>query len=867
MQPRYPRTRGERFKYWIKSGTWWRHWTWKKAVGVCFGFFAFLVLSGIVAVFVKYETTSIPTAETALLKGQSSNVYFSDGKLLGTFSNGGFTHQILQTNQIPRIMDQAMVAAEDRHFYTEGGISLTGTIRAALHDLSGSGNLQGASTITEQYVKNYYQSLSSQAATQSINYKIDEIIVAVKIAHERSKSWILTQYLNTAPFGPQTYGVGAAAQQYFNINLTKPGSTLSVARAAMLAAIPNSPGVLTPYPDAGVGYTMLVQRWQYVLHYMVVDGAISQQQATSLCEQCALPQAEKVFNKAVQVIPPGSNSGFTGTRNYLMNMVLQELEGSYHYSRSYIDTAGLKVYTTFSQKLMEALARAVSSTKAQIRGDGGQFPWYAHVGAVLEDPRNGAILAIYGGPGAGVKHCYRLQCDDNSAEVPHQAGSSFKPYVLAAAVHAGMNTQTSILNGYSPLCVPPDTMSATLSIVRSESACLSTLGPKGYWYSIDTSLGPIHPAEAAAVSSNPAFEDLAHKVGNDNILRMAKALGVGQDPFNQWGENDLTNAEDTFSQNATGPNAHPGSITLALGASGSDLTAVEQANTFATLVNGGTSYRTHVIAKLMQGNKNLTLPNPGTQALSPAAAADEDFALSFDNTPTYGGTAYPAAAWDRPVIGKTGTTNTAQDAWFIGAIPQYSLSVTMYTNDQNSSETSQSLNGLPQLPGYSDAGGYGGQWPATLWHNFMTTEFANLPVKQLPTPNFTGFTKWVQVRPMKKKQSCLPFQFKHCTNCPPGQGNGHGHQCDTSPSPSPTCSQQFPGQPCSPSTSSSPSPTTSCTPVFPGGPCPSDSPTAGAKPDKQAVAAGAARQLAEPASIGLLILPPLLLRKRRRYRR
>ena len=229
------------------------------------------------AFLILYTGTSIPTAESALLKGVSSTVYFSDGKLLGTFTNNGTNHLCSRRRQIPTIMNKAMVAAEDRHFYSEGGVSLTGIIRAAKNNLFGGGTLQGASTITEQYVKNYYQSLSSVAGTQSLTYKINEVIVAIKIARVKSKSWILSQYLNTAPFGPTTYGVGAAALQYFNVNLTKPGQTLTLAQAAMLAAMPNNPAVLSPDPQNTIGYQMLVSRWQYVLNAMASNNAITQQ--------------------------------------------------------------------------------------------------------------------------------------------------------------------------------------------------------------------------------------------------------------------------------------------------------------------------------------------------------------------------------------------------------------------------------------------------------------------------------------------------------------------------------------------------------------------------------------------------------------
>src|SRR5262249_32145460 len=183
-------------------------------------------------------------------------------------------------------------------------------------------------------------------------------------------------------------------------------------------------------------------------------------------------------------------------------------------------------------------------------------------------------------------------------------------------------------------------------------------------------------------------------------------------------------------------------VAISLGES--DLTAVEQTSLFATLINGGVYHSPHVIREIVQsGGSKMPLRIQHHRVLSPAAAADVDYALSFDNVP--GGTAYPSAVWpDRKVIGKTGTTETAQDAWFIGAIPQYSLGVTMFTDQQNSIKTgpgAQTLDILPTLPGQTD-GGFGGGWPAKIWNDFMQDTFSDLTPAALPTPDYEGFTKW-----------------------------------------------------------------------------------------------------------------------------
>ncbi len=159
-----------------------------------------------------YESITMPTDVAAAALSQPSTVYYSNGKPMASFSGNGVSHVILQPSQIPKVMDEAITAAEDRSFYTEGGISITGLARAVYEDLKGGSYLQGGSTLTEQFVKNYYTGFSSTDNTdKTLTDKLKQVIVAIKLAHLKSKSWIITQYLNTVSFGPQAYGVGAAA--------------------------------------------------------------------------------------------------------------------------------------------------------------------------------------------------------------------------------------------------------------------------------------------------------------------------------------------------------------------------------------------------------------------------------------------------------------------------------------------------------------------------------------------------------------------------------------------------------------------------------------------------------------------------------
>jgi membrane peptidoglycan carboxypeptidase len=406
--------------------------------------------------------------------------------------------------------------------------------------------------------------------------------------------------------------------------------------------------------------------------------------------------------------------------------------------------------------MMKALYQAVNQNLAQMRADGAPLPNYAHVGAVLEKPGTGAILAMYGGPSYSAKRCGKpIFCQLNMAmDNREQVGSSFKPYVLATAVSQGMDVQSSILNGIEPMCVPPD---SPLSSQSALSTATTNCPAPGFEVNIPgENSGPLSVQKAAAISSDPAFEDLVHKVGTRATVKMAQAFGV--------------NVAD--GPQGSGLASKVGEVGMALGIA--SLTVEEQATTFATLANDGVYVTPHVIAQISQNGNTIRLKITRRQVLQPAQAADVDFALSADTSP--GGTAFPNAVLNpsRPTIGKTGTTDDEQSAFFLGAFPQYSLAVGMFTNEQNGQPGGQSLGGLPSVNGQPS--GNGGNWPATIWQSFMNKEFSALPVLALPTPDYTGFSMWNQVPPQPKKPKPNPNRcspgHRHFGLCPPPTGGG-----------------------------------------------------------------------------------------------
>ena len=482
---------------------------------------AFIML-GAVVVAIAYEETPVPTEAMAATGYAQSVVYSSNGTLIGRF--GTTDRQMLPYNEIPQNIINAVLAAEDRHFWTEGGISPTAIVRAAFADLTGNdSSLQGGSTITQQFVRNYYQGIGTQ---QTLSRKIKEIFVAMKVAKEKSKQWILANYLNTIYLGNGAYGVQAAAETYFN----KPVGQLSVAQDAVIAALIQQPSTY-PLPQYR---PELTARWHYVIDGMVQMGNLTAAKAAAL--KFPVPGDHVPQSVGSDVWDP-----------YVLNMVRTELKQVYHFSEAQIDDGGYVIKTSISDAKMAALYQAVSQNEAQINADSAEYPFrdYMHVGAVLENPATGQIQALYPGPGfPGSKsnqtgpvltahECSvtRMDCQWNMAtHNREQVGSSFKPYILATAVKQGMNVQTSTLDGFNNLYIPPDSEPTAYpsTALPADSSGWSKL------VSNDDAgeNGPFTPQMAMAESINTAYSDLWHVVAGgaatvaNNVAQIAQAFGV-----------------------------------------------------------------------------------------------------------------------------------------------------------------------------------------------------------------------------------------------------------------------------------------------------------------------------------------------------
>ena len=742
------------------KGSWWRHWTPMKIVGLMLAAIGAAIVLGAIAMVMIYEQTPVPTAAMAATGYSQSVVYSSNGTVIGRF--GTTNREMLtytQLQQSPALIN-AVLAAEDRNFFNEGGISPTGIMRAAYEDIKGNdGSLQGGSTITQEFVRQYYAGIGTQ---QTLSRKFKEIFVAMKVAKEKSKQWILTNYLNTIYLGDGAYGVEAAAETYYG----KKVSQLDVAQAAVIAAILQQPSTY-PLPQYR---PELINRWHYVLGGMVQMGKLTQQQANAM-----------KFPVPSDYVPQTVGSDVWDP--YILNMVYSELVDVYHFSQAQIYTGGYTIRTSIDNAKMAELYQAVRDNEAQMDASSVPFnPTYMHAGAVLENPADGSIQALYGGPGyIGWKYngtgrvisktyCGVIDCEWNMAvQNREQVGSSFKPYILSTAVKEGMNVQTSTLDGYNNLYIPLD------SEPNVYSATAIPAGQTG-WYPVHNDSaaenGPYSPQMAMAVSINTAYADLWHKVagtGGSNVVQMAQAFGVNTDAAG------ITAGPDPMHDQAG----------IALGQA--SLTVLEQATMLATLDDNGIYHDAHVITSITQNNapptpiKITSYPVFSSDlTLNSEEATQVQWAMSED-TASYGTAPTAGLSNGQEVIAKTGTTNTAQSAFFIGAIPSQALAVALFTNEQG--KGTETLNNL----GGNSQGGFGGTWPAAIWHTYAQDEFVPLGVEQFTTPVFTGST-WNQVPPGLRKVAKKHKKAKNGQNNQNGFSFGQQGQGGGNPNPYPTYS-------------------------------------------------------------------------------
>jgi membrane peptidoglycan carboxypeptidase len=601
-----------------------------------------LVALPIIGFVIVYLMTPIPSSAQPAAKAQQSVFYYNDGKTV-IARTGEFDRRPVQLSEVPRQVRDAVISAENRSFYNDPGVSMTGSARAVWATLTG-GSLQGGSTITQQMVRNYYSGLSQQ---RTAGRKLKEIMIALKVSREKDKDWILQQYLNTIYFGRDAYGIESAAQAYYN----KDVENLTPAEAAYLAAAIQVPSYAGDLSVPGAQAYMRA-RWQYVVEGMVEMRTITPQEAAAL----RFPPPAKQKQRSI----------FAGDKGYMVSQAKAELR-RLGYTDNQINMGGLKVRTTFDKDLMAAARSAVldnipPGTSKKVL-----------TGLVSIDPDNGEINAFYGGKD------YVDRQFNNAFDAKVQAGSGFKPYVLAAALSHGESLNTYV-DGSSP-----QTFAGTaLHNDRNEN------------------FGMVNLVTATQDSINTAYVNLGQKVGLSKVVQTAEKAGIPAAQLDQF-------------------KSVP---TLPLGVA--DVSVEQQAAGYATFASEGMYHAPHVIRSVSEhGAKPRKFSTPGTRAWSTTVARDATYAMQ---KVVDAGTGTNAALPDRNAAGKTGTTSDGKQLWFNGFIPQLTASVGIFRSD----------NKPLSIPGYS---AYGGDLPARIWRSYMVKadDILDLPVRSFGAPSvYTG---------------------------------------------------------------------------------------------------------------------------------
>ncbi|MFD5201707.1 transglycosylase domain-containing protein [Streptomyces sp. NPDC058375] len=467
-----------------KSGGIRRLFTWKKLLGTFFG----IVLLGMGAFGALYLYVDVPAANAQAER--QSNVYqYSDGTVLAR-TGKGVNRQIVDLDEVPEKVQHAFVAAENKTFYKDQGVDLKGTTRALLNTVGGKGK-QGGSTITQQYVKNFYLTQDP-----TVSRKLKELVISLKIDQQKSKDEILAGYINTAYYGRGASGIQAAAQAYYGID----AKDLNVSQGAYLASVLQAPSQYDWNSATDTGKKLVKERWAYTLRNMV--------------EMKWLTESEKAGLKFPVPEKPKPAQGMEGQAGYLVEAANKELEkqGVTEQDR---DAGGWTFTLTVDKKRQKALEKSVDDQlESKLDREGSKVDAGVQAGATSVDPKTGKVVAMYGGEDY-VKHYI-----NNATRQDYQPASTFKPLVLASALENESTTQDGSLIGLN-----------TIYDGTSKRPVVGSDTPFKPQNEDDRSYGPISVQKAMNSSVNSVFAQMIVDVTPAAAKATALDLGVPDKNF------------------------------------------------------------------------------------------------------------------------------------------------------------------------------------------------------------------------------------------------------------------------------------------------------------------------------------------------
>jgi membrane peptidoglycan carboxypeptidase len=427
----------------------------------------FSFVAGTVLFALAWFTVGIPDPN-AYVNSQSTIIQYSNGAEIGRI--GSENRQILKMSKIPLRLRYAVMAAEDRNFYSNRAFSVTGIGHAIVSNVLTLGNGRGGSTITQQYAKTAF--LTSE---RSITRKVKELVISLKLENALTKDQIFENYLNTIYFGRGSYGVQTAAQQYFNRNANQ----LSISQSAVIASILRSPGLYDPVLSEA-NKKRLDGRFQYVIQGML--------------EKKWITPAEAKAAKMPVVSPRTTSGQLSGPKGYIIDSVQKELS-KLGFTQDQLLVGGYVIKTTLDQRAQQSAVDAVNKLTPS------PAPTNLHTALVAIRPGTGEIIAMYGGKDYVVR-----QLNDATQSIA-LAGSTFKPFALVAALEAGIPL-TSMWNGDTPQTF--DDLGKPYEV--------SNYGDEG-WGQVDLLTATQH-------SINTVFVPLGIKAGMDKVVDVARRAGI-----------------------------------------------------------------------------------------------------------------------------------------------------------------------------------------------------------------------------------------------------------------------------------------------------------------------------------------------------
>ena len=603
-----------------------------------------LLVLGAALVAILWITTPLPAPDHLRARAALGNTRILDrqGTLLAELPDP-FTgrHAPVPIDDIPLALREATVAVEDRGFYRNRGVDPRGILRALLINLRAGEIRAGGSTITQQLARNFLLDPGA-AGRRTLDRKLRETVLALKLTAAYSKDEILALYLNQSYYGGLSYGVEAAARRVFG----KPVRDLDLAESALLAGLPQAPSRLDPLADLNAAHA----RQAEVLDAMVAAGSISRMEAAAA--------------KAEPLVLAGASGGHPAVRApHFVNYVVDQLAAVY--GADAVTRGGLIVTTTLDADLNDT---AEAIMRGQLRrlaepGDGGPDRNVRNAAAIVLDPTDGAILAMAGSPDY---HDATIQGQVNAALAPRQPGSAIKPLTYAAALERGWTAATEILD------VPASFRTAE--------------GPPYTPENYDRAFhGPLSLRAALATSSNVAAVRTLHAIGVDALLEMAGRLGITTlDRRGSYG----------LSLTLGGGEVTPLELTAAYAAFANGGNRV----TPYAIVEVGKWSGEQASPSGTPGPEGLQ-PRQGARGLAPSPALTPQVAYiiadiladHYARMPAFG--PMSPLDLDRPAAAKTGTTSDWRDNWTVGFTPDRVAGVWVGNADGESMEAISGITG------------------------------------------------------------------------------------------------------------------------------------------------------------------------------